>query len=720
MHVHQRLINLAAISIIAIIGLLAYSNSFDVPFYFDDYANIQHPDVQINDISRDTISKALLDGHIRSRPVSNFSFALNHYFSGDRVQSYHLVNVFIHCLAGIILFFLFKETCKTPAVELPHKDSWLIAFFAALIWVSHPLCTQSVTYVVQRMNSLSSMFYIVSLLFYIVARRCIGERKKKWTIESVTFFLLALAAGFLAMGSKEIAATLPLTIFIYEFYFFRKSNVKWLKKNIVWIGVIVLIPVALAWFYTNGNLEGALLAKYETRSFTLEQRLLTQPRVIMIYLSLIFYPHPDRLFLDHDVSLSSGLFDPFTTLLSISGLVAIVFVVIWTAKKSPLVSFSLLWFFITQLVESTIVPLEIMYEHRTYLPSMFIAFLFVYLSTKVLRSFNIAAPIFLSIIILFSWWTFKRNEMWRDPVALWLSNTIAYPQNARAHNNLGTKYIKLDSYAEAEAHFEKALSIKPRSADVLNNLAAVALHKGNLELAENCYRSALEYKPRYISARMALAYLYVITQRFDLAQQQYKSVYELAPEYSTVNMKLGQMELLKNNPEKALLFLQTALPRQKQNKALHAALAEAYRRLGDAEQSIYHFEELLKIDYGNLIALYNLALLYSETGELEKAESYYTRAYSIQTQMVPVAYNYGNFLLRSGRLESAEKAYQKMVRFAPVLADSHNNLGLIYIQQEHYNEALMHFMKALDITPRHKVAKRNVELVQEILETQNE
>ena len=248
------------ILVLVICVCFIYKNSIKGPFVFDDIPNIQdNPYIRLTKLTLDGLISAGFKSLASNRPVANMSLALNYYFNGYNVVGYHLVNILIHIIIGIILFYFIKVTLvlsnfqnikieydkncslnkqnctihnsinpNTITTQHPigpaSTELTFIAFFTTLIWLVHPLQTQTVSYIVQRMNSMAAMFYLLSLIFYVKARLA-NTKRKKWGL-----FLGCILSGMLSLGSKEIAATLPFFIFLYEWFFFQKVSSKWLKR----------------------------------------------------------------------------------------------------------------------------------------------------------------------------------------------------------------------------------------------------------------------------------------------------------------------------------------------------------------------------------------------------------------------------------------------------------------------------------------------------------
>jgi hypothetical protein len=221
------------------------------------------------------------------------------------------------------------------------------------------------------MNSMAAMFYVLSLLLYVKFRIAARKKKKGLLLSG------CILAGFLSLGTKEIAATLPFVIFLYEWFFFQNLSLKWLNSRALVLAALGILLIVMALIYVGNNPLGNIKMGYGAREFTLDQRLLTQLRVVVFYVSLLLWPHPQRLNLAHDVSLSVSLFQPPSTFVCLLIIAGLLLAAICFAKRYPLFSFCTFWFFGNLIIESSVVALELVFEHRTYLPSMLAIFLVV-------------------------------------------------------------------------------------------------------------------------------------------------------------------------------------------------------------------------------------------------------------------------------------------------------------------------------------------------------
>ena len=358
--------------LIILVGLV-YSNSLNAIWALDDEPNIlQNPQVHIGDLRPLTLFQACFsplhpDANGRpglNRPLSYLSFALNWYFGKNSPVGYRAVNIFIHQLNAFFLFLIIRGLLQTPNMAGRYRGREnSIALAAAAMWALNPIQTQAVVYVVQRMASMSCLFYLVAIWGYMHARAAEQSSRR-------VFFLLLVVGSFLAaVGSKENAVLLPVAIVLLEFTFFQDMSQPAVRRRFGWIfflglGLVLMGGVGL---FLGGKLDALL--NYNMRLFSPWERLMTQPRILFFYLTQIFYPTAGRLSIVHDVEISRSLVDPWVTLPAILGMLGLVGFGFWQMRRRPMLSFAILFFFLNHLIESSIIGLELIYEHRNYLPS---------------------------------------------------------------------------------------------------------------------------------------------------------------------------------------------------------------------------------------------------------------------------------------------------------------------------------------------------------------
>ncbi|MFM1551372.1 MAG: hypothetical protein ACKJSG_18365, partial [Lentisphaeria bacterium] len=352
--ISARVMRVTAVILIAALTFAVYWHTLDAPFVFDDEGNIRdNPHVRVEHLSWAKLKATITKSVNSQRPLSNISFALNYWTSGGEynLRHYRMVNIAIHALCGIMVYVLAMLTlalCRTDGKQRVGRRQVVGALIIAGLWVLHPLHSQSVIYIVQRMNSMAVMFAMVSINCYIIGRRTHRTPRAWW-------FAGAGLAFFCGLASKEIAITVPLLVWLYEWYFFRSLSRDWLMTGLKYFAVpaIIILPLLLC-VYTDGE-PLRVLAKYDDRDFTLLERLLTQHRVVWLYLSLLFLPLPSRFNLDYDFPVSLSLLSPPSTLIAIVATLGLFYAAFRLAPKHRILSFAILWFFINLALESSFI-----------------------------------------------------------------------------------------------------------------------------------------------------------------------------------------------------------------------------------------------------------------------------------------------------------------------------------------------------------------------------
>ena len=646
-----------------ILTLLIYSNTLEVPFYFDDEQNIdENPFVWLTNLTFQDITRAASESPVANRPIANISFALNYYFHQDNVIGYHAINIFIHLLAGILLYFFIKTTLSIPSLRSRYQRHSSIAFFAALLWIVHPIQTQSVTYIVQRMNSMAAMFYVLSFLLYVKGR-LVKQKQKSWPR-----FAGCALSGILAVGSKEIAVTLPFFVLIYEWYFFQDLSTAWLKRHLPCItGTFIGIGLLVFWYLGSNPLE-AILSGYAYRDFTLKERILTEFRVAIHYTGLLFYPHPCRLNLDYDFPVSHSLLDPITTFLSMGAIVVLIGLAFLIAKKERLISFCILWFLGNLAIESSVIPLEIIYEHRIYLPSMSFFLLIVGLAYRYIqRDWAIIGVLGAASLVL-CFWTYQRNSVWREPVTFWKDCSHKSPKKARPHNNLGVALAEQGRLEEAIGHYAKALQIKPCLVEAHNNLGRALAKQGRFEEAIGHYSKALQIKPDYAMAHSNLGVALAEQARFEEAISHFSEALEIKPNYAKAHSNLGVALMRQGNFKEAISHYAKALQINPNYADVHNNLGIALAGQGKMEEAMAQFREALRIRSDHADAHNNLGSALALRGKLREAIAQYKEALRIKPDYARAHLSLGLTYLTIGNKESALKEYQILKTIDPELA----------------------------------------------------
>jgi len=639
--------NVFAIITLAIIILAIYSNTFHASWHFDDEANIlKNEPLHLKEISWQNIKKtffASLGGGGRIyRPVPCFTFALNYYLGGDHVVGYHLVNICIHILTSVFLFLFIYHTLNLPAIRARYgPNSYFIALLATVLWAINPLQTQAITYIVQRMASMAGLFYIMSMYFYLRGRVC--ERN---LLRAASYFLCFVTA-ILSFGSKENAAMLPISIFLFEVFLVQGLTRENIKRNSLLFPIMILVPLALALILKGPSILSIkhVFSDYgiRGRGFTLVERLLTEPRVLLFYITLLLYPMPDRLCITHDISKSQNLVNPPTTIISILFIFIILGLAIIRSRKWPLISYCIIFYFLNHLIESTIFPLELAFEHRNYIPSMLFFVPIAILALKALQFFSykrsmqvILSTFIVLVLIAQGHSAFIRNFIWKTEGSLWLDAVDKSPNHPRAHHNLGRYYGDIGQREKAIAEYEMALKLER------------ALHAETDHITH--YNLALEY---------------IDSSQEDKAIEHLRKAIEIDPRYSAAYNNLAVLMIKKGKYDEAFHCLIEALTYDKKSYSAHNNLGFVLLKKARFEEAITEFRYALAGEKDFLPALYGLGLIYKYKREFGKAKYYLRRALQKNKRQVMARFHLIETLSLTMEKESLKTLLAETVRIIP-------------------------------------------------------
>jgi tetratricopeptide (TPR) repeat protein len=573
-------------------ALALYSPSLNGPFVFDG-ANVVNGSL-LHITSLGQLDRVLFAEGVPRR-IGLASFALNFYLDGLRPFGYHLVNVLLHGLNAFLLYWLGRAVLDSIRSRWEERArNRLIALAAAWLWMVHPLQTQAVSYVYQRFTVLSASFFLLSLCFWVAAR----QRTAGWR---VALYAASFASGLLALGTKEIAATLPLMLLALELGILRERPFSWRRREAVIAGLCLTACLVIAAVYLGANFVPMMADEYARRGFTLGERLLTEARVVVHYLSLLLFPHPSRLTLDYDFPLSTGLLTPPSTLAAISGIAALLVASAVRARQRPLFFLAVLWFFGNLAVESTVVPLDLVYEHRVYLPSMM---LFLFFTAAMLgRQRFLSSAMLVLLAGVFSLWTYQRNRVWGDAVALWEDNVQKSPEKARVHGNLGSAYLASGRPAEARRAFEKAIELDPSLVAVLTSLANLHIdHTQEWSEAGRLLDEVLERAPDYAPAYVSLGVISLRRGELSTAAGLFEKALDLDERDQAALYNLGAVHFNRKDYAAAAAVLEEGASYWPANAGMHALRGAALVEMGRGEEALESLHRALALDPANPMA----------------------------------------------------------------------------------------------------------------------
>ena len=434
--------------------------------YDDSHVLLYNPFLNTDTVSPSNLILASLSFVEEGRELSMLSFALNKYFLGGSIQSYRVVNIVIHCFNGILLFILMSRLVRVSRVSNHSSGNDLtghIPLAVTALWLVHPINLTSVLYISQRMNQLSAFFILLGLISYLWARcEDLSVLRKRLYPPLVLFVYTLFGYKF-----KENAALLPIFSFMIELTLLgfqsHGKHDRWIM-SIYAIGIISVTVFILGRFWIDPYW---LTAGYENRFFSLEERVLTQSRVLISYLINIFLPSNEWLSLWHDdIQISYGFLSPPTTLFSFLALFSMLFTAIIFIRKVPFFSLGILWFFVSHLIESTALPLELVHEHRNYLASFGIILAFIMVLTVFIRNRKkILSSSCLCLFVYFSVVLGQRAYIWGDDIRHAEHNVRHHPQSANASYNLARNYYLKSLSSKNDNYILKALHAAQNASD---------------------------------------------------------------------------------------------------------------------------------------------------------------------------------------------------------------------------------------------------------------
>ena len=605
LHHRSRRIFLGIVSIVSF-GIILYSNILNAPFILDDYSAIVDSEAVKN------ISQSLVNIS-SNRYLTSLSFAFNYAVGGLKPFGYHLINNSIHIFNALLVYCLVVLTFKTPFFTSrlsPHASRhFFIAFSSAFIFIAHPIQTQAVTYIAQRATSMAAMFYLLSLVMYIKWRlsaeqqtsraadqqnnRAAEQQSRSKTTTALLLYCASLFSAILVMKTKEIAFTLPVVIALYEFSFFNKtaasqyttSNLRRFLYLLPILLTLLIIPLSML------NLTAPVetitqdinIQSRETVNITRTDYLLTQFRVIVTYLRLLIMPVNQSL--DYSYPVYHSFFDlqvflSFLFLLSIFGLAVYLFYISRiTHHTLRLTAFGIFWFFITLSVESSVIPIkDVIFEHRIYLPS--IGFFIASLSfiEYFIRRQKVKIVAIVIIVAILSIATFNRNLQWNDPQALWENVLVKFPNNVRAHNDLGVIFKEQEEYDRALISFEKVLEINPNYFPAYYNIGDIKYKLGHYKSAVTYFIEVLKLKPSYhfhLDTLNSLAITYSEMGDNENAVSTFKEAIKLFPSSVMLYNNLGRQYIKMGNFDSAIEILKKGL-KVREEPHLRSNLSIAY------------------------------------------------------------------------------------------------------------------------------------------------
>jgi tetratricopeptide (TPR) repeat protein len=616
-------------ALIVIAGLMAYANSLTAPFIFDDLPNIEkNPSIK-QLWSLDVFTPPRDAAGTVGRPLVNLSLALNYAVGGTNVVGYHVFNLLTHLLAGLVLFGVVRRALALPRLAgclgvegtkgtegtsplgplgpsgpfASFDQPTLLALLTAILWVIHPLQTESVVCVIQRTEVMVGLCYL--LTFYCFLRSLEPGAGGSWRFA-------AIVSTFIGIGCKEVMATAPVLLFLFDALFVAGSfREAWATRWRFYLGLLaswILLALLMLGSGQRSNTVGFGLGMSGW------DYLLTQARAIVMYLKLVVWPNP--LVLDYGYGVERSFVAVLPQFLL---LVALVLATAWAVWRRLALGFIGAWFFLILGPSSSIVPLttQTIAEHRMYLPLAGVLVLLVtglhrWLGRHALWATGALGLLFVAL-------TLSRNHDYRSALALWSDTATKAWTNARAQTNWGNALVRSNRRPEAIPHFERAIQLDRTYSEAHHNLGLALVQEGRPADSLPHFENALKLRPYDADARRNYAGALALLNRLPEALTHFEAAAKLKPEHAEGLGLYGWALLSNSRALDAIPPLEKSVRLEPNVYNTRLDLANALAALGRPQDALPHYQAAAQLNAGDATLFYNWGLALMKLGRAAEA-----------------------------------------------------------------------------------------------------
>ncbi len=653
----------AAGASVAAAGLAVYANSFFGPFVFDDLLSIP------GNVTLHSFQTALMPPGggltVSGRPIVNLSLAVNYAISADQVWSYHAANLLIHLLAGLCLFGIIRRTLASQPARLGSpgalrraENATFVAWAVALLWTVHPLQTESVTYLVQRAESLMGLFYLSTLYCFIRAAESgqtgVPIKGRPEPDGASQWFVGSVVACFLGMATKEVMVSAPVIVLLYDRTFLAGSfRNAWRTRGRYYCAM------ASSWILLGGLVLGA-----SNRGGTAGVGVgisfwaygATQFQALAHYLWLSFWPHP--LVIDYGVRWAQSVWAVISYALGIGVLLVATLVAL---ARRPAFGFLGAWFFAI-LAPTALVPgtRQTLAEHRMYLALVPVMVVLV-LGLRASLGRRAGGGV-LVVALLFACLTVERNGDYRSDEVLWGGAVAARPENAAARNNYGNILSRQGHTDQALVQYAEAIRISPRYAEAYFNAGNALAGIGRLPEAIDRFQEAIVLDPNDAEAHDHLGAALVQAGRRVEGIRHYEAALRLRPSSPDYHNDLGNALRADGRIQEAVGEYRSALRLKPDFAAAHNDLGNAYREGDRQADAIAEYQEALRINPSLPEVRNNLGISLLLSGRTPEAIAQFESALRDNPRLGQVHRNLAIALESTGRSQEAAGQYEQARR----------------------------------------------------------
>ncbi len=697
LHKHRFIL---ACLLLVVATLVAYWPVQDNAFVnFDDKMYVYENRHVQDGLTLDGLSWALTTTHASNwHPVTWVSHMLDCQIFGLKPGWHHLSNLIFHITnALLILLILLRMT----------GDFWKSSFVAGL-FALHPLHVESVAWVAERKDVLSTLFFLLAIWSYI-----------RWVERPKTIkYLLVLFLLALGLMTKPMVVTFPFVLILIDYWPLKRLRIdpSDTTRTQIWqsfhrlflekVPMFVLVTISSAiTFYAQR--QGGAVSSLDSLplAFRVGNASVSYINYIikMIYPSqlAVLYPLPETL--------------PWWKVTG--ALLLLVFITLFavkTIRKVPYITVGWFWYVGTLVPVIGLVQVgrQAIADRYTYIPLIGIFIIIAWGIPELMASAprmkkwlaTSAAIVLLILMVL----TQKQTQHWKNSITLFTHTLEVTSNNPIPHNNLGHALANKGQTDDAIEHFREALRIKPDFQEAHDNLGHALASKGQTDDAIEHFREALRIKPDFVYAHNNLGSALAKKGQTDDAIKHYREALRIKPDYEDAHNNLGSALANKGQTDDAIEHFREALRIKPDLEEAHNNLGSVLAKKGQTDEAIEHFLEALRIKPDFQEAHNNLGSVLAKKGQIDEAIRHYQEALRIKPDYVDAHVNFGNALFSAGQTEGAIAQYVKAVHINPYSKDAHNNLGNALLYKGEFENAIKHYREALRIKPDLEEAHNNL------------
>ena len=707
--------------IFILLGLGLYFNSLQNGFHYDDQHHIvrnvyiQSPGNIPLFFTEHRMFSALSGVFLHYRPLVMVSYALNYYFGKLDPAGYHLVNLAFH-VGSAFLLFLIVNAMTVEGLEVRSKSPLSSLFppiAAGLLFLTTPFNSEVINYVTARSSVMCSFFMLLSFYLWMKFR----------SQNTSIFYLYSFLAFLLAMLTKEVAIMLPVMFLLYDVYFSRifarfdyRAIVSYVPFGIA--GIFIGFVIRLVYFKST-SLYSALSLEKKPVDSEFVSNVIIAVKVLAKYSYSIFVPV--QLSIWHKVEESPDIFFIISFLLVTAILASAILLWRRSDHLGKRASFFILWFFV-MLLPMTMLSLTAPYqENRGHIAAAgLIAAVVIGLAALIEklgsgRSLKgVIYAMILTMIILYSAGTVKRNNVWLNDMTLWTDVSAKYPDSVNVRSAIGLAHQSSGNREAAESEFLEILKKDPQNRGAYANLGIIYYGRGELDKSLEFFLKAEERDQFDPTTNVYLAKIYKEKGDMPSTAKHLLMLIAISPHNIAAYQELAEVYIRMGEAEKFYGMMSKAIAEDPNNVGAYRALGLVSLRRGDQESAQKAFEKVFAYMPTNQDVLLDLGYLYGSRGMFARSEDMFKRVVVLSPNDAEAMQALGSIYQRQGKSDEALAAYQNVLNNNPEQFTSYNNLGLLFFSMKNAGAAKAAFEKALGQNPNDLMARFNLARVYEV------